>query len=96
MAKKKIVEMKDQIKTGDIIRFEEKHLLHINAFKRESDTAFTLMQTGSEMKRKADKGLWDFVYELYPEIKGFHMALDWVGKNEPVLLIKGEEHGKKY
>ena len=93
--KKKEGKMKKKIEIGDVIEIKKEYIAHMEVLKQQERDAWTVMTGGGSMYRKAQANLWEFVLELYPELKGFRMTYKSEDKEHPVILITGKDWRKE-
>ena len=81
---------KKEYKTGDIVKIDKKEMNVIETFTDEKARLDIMFAVISKRYHAAEKQFWGTIRDLYPEIKGFDLYINWE-KEEIVLRRKLEE-----
>lgn len=80
-----------QVQTGDIVPVSEKNFKVLETFNQERKDLGAMFNTLAHRQRISDEGLWNTVRDLYPELKGFDLRINWKKKEITVRYKKREE-----
>ena len=75
------------MKTGDIITMKEKELAVLKTHNDERKDIGFLIQTTAAKGRLYEERFWTTVFDLYPEIKGFDIHINWKKK---LITVRGK------
>lgn len=81
-----------KIEIGSTIKIKKENLSHIKALTEQAESYDIMMKSGAEGKKQANKALWEFIHDKYPETEDFNLSLK---KETHEILVLGSNYGSK-
>lgn len=75
------------MKTGDVIDITESKLEILETHNDERKDIGFLIQVTATKGRLCEERFWNTVFDLYPEIKGFDIHVNWKKK---LITVRGK------
>lgn len=75
------------MKTGDVIHMGESQIAVLKTHNDEKKDIRFLIDAAAARGRLSEERFWNTVFDLYPEIKGFDIYINWKKKE---ITIRGK------
>ena len=76
------------MKTGDVIKIEERELAILQSHFDEKGESMYLIKEAATIGKIATDKFWKTLYGLYPEVKNFDININWKKKE---LIVRGNK-----
>ena len=77
-----------EIKTGTIVNINEKNLEVLETHMQERKNLSWLIEEAATKGRLCTDNFWNTVYDLYPDLKGFDIHINW---KEKFITVRGQK-----